>query len=487
MGPASVLQIIFAVCALLTGLTNLWLWRERRTEPAHFWLALAGASVAVICAGKAAIYESATSVEVEIWQRVMFAASAPLIIGLLRFSFCFLGEWHPVVDRIGIAVGAGGAFLALCTPWVIVGPAELREVPGFAQHYLEARMDGVGLALFFTYGALFCWLIWLYGQHLARLEDHALAVFSTLCVFAMLATHDMAVTLRVYSGIYLLGLGYFAFLVSFSGILVRRFVRAGVDVKRWAETLQREVDERTAELRQKEGQLADGERLATLSTLAASCAHELNNPAAYVTSSLNRIAELWKHGREEDEGEFAEILAECREGVERIRTIVGELVALARRSDGERGRIDLCEVVDVALPAARAEARWRVEIVTSLRPVPPVRGDVRLLGQAVIQLLLNGIHAAAGGHAVRPRVGVETSFEDGSVWLVVRDNGPGIPRELRPRLFDPFFPPRSDGDRVGFGLAVTHQIVTSHGGRIDVESDETGTTMVVELPAADGD
>jgi signal transduction histidine kinase len=484
MGPASVLQLVLAVCALLTGATNLWLWRERRNEPSHFWLAVAGASVAAICLGKAFLYETTSSAEAELCQRILFAVSFPLIVGFLRFSFCFLGEWHPAVDRLGIAVGAIGAFLALCTPWVIVGPAELREVPGFAQRYLEARMDPVGHALFFTYGGLFTWLIWLYGQHLARLEEHALSIFSTLCVWAMLATHDMAVTLRLYSGVYLLGLGYFAFLVAFSGILVRRFVRTGIDVERWAETLQREVDERTAELRQKEFQLADGERLATLSTLAASCAHELNNPAAYVTSSLNRIAELWKDGREEDEGEFAEILAECREGVERIRTIVGELVALARRSDGERGQVDLCEVVEVALPAARAEARYRVEIVPALLPVPPVSGDARLLGQAVIQLLLNGIHAAAGGRAARPRVGVETSFEDGSVWLVVRDNGPGIPRELRPRLFDPFFPPRSDGDRVGFGLAVTHQIVTSHGGRIDVESSERGTTMVVELPAA---
>jgi signal transduction histidine kinase len=486
MGPASVLQVVFAVCALLMGATNLWLWRERRKEPAHLWIAIAGLSVAVISMGRAFIYESGSGAESELWQRIMFAASGPLIVGFLRFAFCFLGEWHPVVDRLGIAVGAGGAFLSLCTPWVIAGPADLREVPGFAQRYLEAPMDGVGFALFFAYACLFTWVIWLFGRNLARLEESMLWIFATLCIWVMLATHDMAVTLRLYSGVHLLGFGYFAFLVAFSGMLVKRFVRAGEDVERWAETLQREVDERTAELRRTESQLADGERLATLSTLAASCAHELNNPAAYVTSSLNRIAELWKDGRSaEDEEEFAEILAECREGVERIRTIVGELVALARRSDGERGLVDLCEVVDVALPAVRAEARYRVEIVHTLRPVPPVRGDARLLGQAVIQLLLNGIHAAASGRAARPCIGVETSFEDGSVWLVVRDNGPGIPRDLRPRLFDPFFPPRSDGDRVGFGLAVTHQIVTSHGGRIDVESNDGGTTMVVELPATE--
>jgi signal transduction histidine kinase len=485
MGPASVLQLVFGVVAALAAGAHAWFWRERRSEPAHLWLAVAAAAVAVISFGRAAVYEGTTAAEVELWQRLMFAASAPLIVGFVRFSFCFLGEWHPRVDRASLVLAGAGAFFALATPWVLDGVAHEREVPWLGQRYLEVGLDPLGLVLFFAYGAGFVYLIWLYGQHLGRLDEHAIAIFSTLCVWAMLATNDMAVTLHLYSGVYLLGLGYSAFLVAFSGILMRRFVRQSEDVERWAETLQRLVDERTAELREKEIQLADGQRLATLSTLAASCAHELNNPAAYVTSSLNRLAEIWKRGAPETPGaaeEAEELLAECREGVERIRTIVGELLSLARRSDGERERVDLVAVVDGALPVARSEARFRAEIVTELGPVPPVLGDSRLLGQMVLHLVLNAIQAAASGRSPLPRVGVQTSFEDGSIWLVVRDNGPGIPEELRPRLFDPFR--RVSGDRVGFGLAVTHQIVTSHGGRIDVESGADGTTMVVELPAA---
>jgi signal transduction histidine kinase len=447
---------------------------------------VAAAAVTVISFGRAAVYEGTTAAEIELWQRLMFAASAPLIVGFVRFSFCFLGEWHPRVDRASLVLAAVGAFCALATPWVLDGVAYQREVPWLGQRYLEIGLDPLGLVLFFSYGAGFCYLIWLYGTHLGRLEEHAIPIFSTLCVFAMLGTNDMAVTLHLYSGVYLLGLGYTAFLMAFSAILIRRFVRQGEDVERWAETLQRLVDERTAELREKEIQLADGQRLATLSTLAASCAHELNNPAAYVTSSLNRLAELWKRGPGEgvDAGEAEELLGECREGVERIRTIVGELLSLARRSDGARERVDLVAVVEGALPVARGEARFQAEVVTRLSAVPPVLGDARLLGQVVLHLVGNGIQAAAAGRSPRPRVGVETSFEDGSVWLVVRDNGPGIPEELRPRLFDPFFPRRVSGDRIGFGLAVTHQIVTSHAGRIDVESSAEGTTMIVELPAA---
>jgi len=485
VGPASVLNLGFALLSGAAAASNYWLWRERRSEPAHLWLALAAAAVAGICIGKALVYEATTTAEVVRWQRLQLAAAGPLLIGFLRFSFLFLRAESPVVDRIGVVLGIGVVAASL-TPWAFDGIAHERSVPWLGQHYMELGLGPLGIAFFAAFAALFCWLLVFYGRHLPQVEDNAMGVFAALCLWVMFSIHDMSVTLRLFSGPYLLGLGYAAFLCAFSMILVRRFVRASADVERWAETLQRLVDERTAELRQKEIQLADGQRLATLSTIAASCAHELNNPAAYVTSSLNRLAEIWKRGEEADGGEFDEILGECREGVEHIRKIVGDLVALAQRSDGERARVDLREVVESALPIARNEARYRAEIVTALAPVPPVRGDARLLGQVVIHLVLNGIQAAASGSSPRPRVGVETSFEDGSVWLVVRDNGPGIPAELRPRLFDPFFPGRTEGDRVGFGLAVTHQIVTSHNGRIDVESSDSGTTMIVELPAADG-
>lgn len=483
VGPASVLNLCFALFAALAAGFNFWLWRERRREPGHLWLSLAAASVGFICFGKTMLYEAETTAEIVRWQRLQLAAAGPLMIGFLRFSFRFLRAESRLADRLGLVVGVGVVFASL-SPWTFDGVAHPRSVPWLAQHYREMSLGPVGIAFFACFAGFFCWLIAFYGRHMKRLEDNAMGVFAALCVWVMFSVHDMAVTLRLISGPYILGLGYAAFLSAFSIILVRRFVRASADVEIWAESLQRLVDERTEELREKERQLGDGQRLATLSTLAASCAHELNNPAAYVTSSLNRLAELWKQGAGADAAEVEEILDECREGVAHIRRIVGELVALAQRSDGERERVDLREVVRSALPVARSEARYRAEIVTALAAVPAVLGDARLLGQVVIHLVLNGIQAAASGASPRPRVGVETSFDDGSVWLVVRDNGPGIPPELRPRLFDPFFPGRAEGDGVGFGLAVTHQIVTSHQGRIDVQSSDAGTTMIVELPAA---
>lgn len=480
MGPASVLSLLVAAVVLLSGAVNAWLWRARRGEPAHLWLAVAAAGVAAICVGDAAIYEGASRAEVAPWQRVQFAASAPLIVGFLRFSFRFLRVERPLLDRAGIAIGAGGALLALCTPLVVGETVRAHAVPWLHLRYVQAEVAPLGRALFVLYGGLFAAVIRLYWGNLARVDDHGPAVLGAICVWAVSAVNDMGVALGTYDGPRLIGVGYTAFLWAFSGILLRRFVRSSEELERWAETLQRLVDERTAELRDRELELADGERIATLSTLAASCAHEINNPAAYVTSSLNRLEEIWKReGRPEDD-EFVEILSECRDGVERIRATVGDLLSLAQRSDGRREHLDLTRLAADALAMARREARYRVALVTELRPVPLVLGDRRLLAQVVLHLTVRAIQSAAAGASARPRVSLETSFDDGSVWLVVRDNGRPIPEALRPHVFDPLFA----GGATGLGLAVAHRIVTSHLGRIDLESGAEGTTVVVELPVA---
>jgi signal transduction histidine kinase len=177
-----------------------------------------------------------------------------------------------------------------------------------------------------------------------------------------------------------------------------------------------------------------------------------------------------------------EILLECREGTERVRGIVSDLLSLARRGDGRTDEVDLHEVIASVLPVVRKFARYRAALVTDLRGVPRLRGDARLLGQVVLNLVMNALQAIPEGSAERNRVCISTSLADGAAWLEVSDTGPGIPAEHRARIFDPFFTSKPDG--TGLGLAVTQQIVLRHHGRIHVESDDRGTRMRVEFPAA---
>jgi signal transduction histidine kinase len=102
----------------------------------------------------------------------------------------------------------------------------------------------------------------------------------------------------------------------------------------------------------------------------------------------------------------------------------------------------------------------------------------------VLNLVVNALHSLPENQPEHYVVCIETRFREGMVVLRVQDNGPGIDKEALPHLFDPFAPPRADLGGAEFGLAVTHQLVSRHRGRIDVETSATGTSFTVELPPA---
>lgn len=223
------------------------------------------------------------------------------------------------------------------------------------------------------------------------------------------------------------------------------------------------------------------DKLAALGTLSAGIAHEINNPMAFVTSNLNRLAELWN--KPEEGSDVDEIMAECREGTTRVRDIVSNLLQVTRQSEGRIEPVDLCRVVRQIFPILRQEARFRAQLRAELTPVPPVIGDADLLGQVVLNLTLNALHAIEEGAPSENEVVVSTALEGDRVLLRVRDTGSGIAPEAMPRIFDPFFTTKQSGQGTGLGLAISHRIVSQHRGTIHVESGGRGSLFTVALPA----
>src|SRR5690606_14265868 len=158
---------------------------------------------------------------------------------------------------------------------------------------------------------------------------------------------------------------------------------------------------------------------------AAGVAHEINDPMAFVSSNLNRVEEIWSDP--DEGGDVPEILAECREGLARLRGTVAELLRLARGSSADSLPVDLAEVVSSVLPLVRAETRSGARLECELTPVPAVQGNPGLLAQVALQLLLNAIRAVPVEHAPRHRVHVATRTTGDRVQLVVRDEGPPLP------------------------------------------------------------
>jgi signal transduction histidine kinase len=478
MSLASAFALSAALIVLYVACFHAWIFWQRREEREHLWLAVTAAAIAAYGVAAAMLYSAGSMEEGITWQRVMFLTSCPLLVGFLRFSFAFLDVERPRAARIGLAFAAGVALVLIGSDLVFTGQAVARSAPLFGLHWTESGLSPFGRALMASYFVAFAYLIALYTRHARRGGRDVRTLLVTLCLWCTAGLSDAAVAMGFYEAPYSLAFGYLAIVLGFSSILIRRLLQARTELESLAAGLEEEVETRSEELRRKDLQLARGEQLATVGTLAASVAHEINNPIAFVHSNLNRLGEMWDKDDERDE--VAEILAECREGTERVSSIVSDLLRLARSGDVRTEPVDLHETIAKALPLARGPARRRARLTTRLAGVPRVEGDERLLGQVVLNLVMNALQAIPEGTPETNEVSVSTSLEGGNVRLVVADTGPGIPEELRERIFDPFYTTKNEG--TGLGLAVTHDIVTRHRGSIAVDSSPSGTRMIIELP-----
>jgi len=475
------------VIPLYTALLHGGIWWARRREPAFLAFALSALAMAAIAGGLAAQGLTTSREAAFAWQGAQLAAGAVLMVTFLRWVHLFLGVRRPRIEAAALALGVA-SLAGLAGDVIFSHELELRATLPFHPPAWNAPLRPAGQLLLSGYVLFVVYLCAALGR--ASLRDaHARPVFAAYLAFAGTLLYDAARGARLADGPELLPFGYLGMVVVISATVIRRFVRSLEDAARLADHWHERVEARSAELRRKELQLVHGERLATLGTLAAGVAHEINDPMAFVSSNLNRVEEIWNDARERSD--VPEILAECREGLARLRGTVAELLRLARGSSADSLPVDLAEVVASVLPLVRAEARFGARLECDLTPVPAVEGNPGLLAQVALQLVLNAIRAVPVEQAPRHRVHVATRSEGDRVQLVVRDEGPPLPPELLPHLFDPFASfavdaaARVDGAHGGarLGLAVTHQIVTRHGGRLAVESGAGGTAFTVSLPA----
>lgn len=234
-----------------------------------------------------------------------------------------------------------------------------------------------------------------------------------------------------------------------------------------------------------EAQLIQSEKLAAVGQLVSGVAHELNNPLTSIAGLSEFLLEQKDLGTK-DRGHLRVI----HEQADRAGRIVRNLLTFARKGPAEQARVDLNDVVQRTLVLMSYDLKLKdIALETTLAAdLPAVLGDQHALQQVMLNLLTNAAHAADAHRPVRPPRIQVTTWSDDRVHLRVADSGGGIPDDVVPHLFTPFFTTKEQGSGTGLGLSITYSIVESHGGHITLESPaDSGAAFVVDLPRATAD
>ena len=242
-------------------------------------------------------------------------------------------------------------------------------------------------------------------------------------------------------------------------------------------------------LRELQSHVQIADRMASLGTMAAGVAHEINNPLAYVLANLDYAIETIDAARVRvgPEAQFDDCmaaLADAKSGARRVQKIVSSLKTFSRVDEDARAPIAINDVLETAIQLSMNQLRHSARLVRRFESSPIVFANEGRLAQVFVNLLINAAQAIPDEKRNSATITVRTrvSTKDRAV-VEITDTGAGIPAYVLPRIFEPFFTTKPHGIGTGLGLSICHGIVQALGGSMEVESKVgEGTTFRVTLP-----
>jgi PAS domain S-box-containing protein len=243
---------------------------------------------------------------------------------------------------------------------------------------------------------------------------------------------------------------------------------------------------------QKEAQLTQASKMATLGEMATGVAHELNQPLSAIQIGTDFFKNMIKEGREIPGDEMVLISQQMGDQVARAVGIINHLREFGRKAEIRPEKLDINQPLRGVFTLLSQQLKLRgIEVELNLQEdLPPVMGDSNRLEQVFIDIVINSRDAMeekqrqAGGVDVHNTLTVSSFQENGQVVVTISDTGKGIPHDIKSRIFEPFFTTKEVGKGTGLGLSISYGIVTDYDGNIEVESEEnSGTTFKISFPA----
>jgi signal transduction histidine kinase len=346
------------------------------------------------------------------------------------------------------------------------------------------------------------------GKLEAKIFTFGVAIFSILTIYDIV---------RKTGYLSLMPVGTFIFIMLLGNILFHRFMEnskrlqiyakeledksemleeAKEQLEEYSRTLEQKVEDRTKELREKQAQLVQSSKMASLGSLVAGVAHEINTPVGAVSSmhdTLMRAVDKLKIEIEQNLNEFKDksekissslnVIDDANKviqsGTERVNDIVRRLRSFARLDEAELKEADINEGLDDTLTMIHHEIKHNINVIKNYGDIPVISCFPGRLNQVFLNILINAKQAIQG----KGEIILTTSEKNNKVYVEFQDSGAGIPRESLNKIFDPGFTTKGVGVGTGLGLSICYQIIEDHHGEILVESElGKGTTITVILP-----
>jgi signal transduction histidine kinase len=453
-------------------------WSDQR------WFSLIAFGAAAYAFGNIATSLRLSDATVVAFSHLQIAAVIVQTWAWLRYVDAYTGRHPGRAERLAVSLFLALAVVALIPGLTYDGAVSEHVVPGFSSTYRDAVPTAWGQALFaLALLPSLLVLVRLVSAWRRGLPNGALHAgsFAALLAFGL---NDSLVATSVFPGLYLLDVGFVIPIGAMAFSLTQRFVQDARALHALRDRLEALVEARTGELAETQEALHQAEKLASLGQFAAGVAHEVNNPASVVTSSLSYLEEGLASGHPPPDAHDTTL--EALAAMQRINGLVRRLVDAGRLASVPiaAGTASVRSVIEQSLDDVRARSGDRVAF--QLSGAPDLHAGLRpeVLSQVLSALLHNAAEAIPDGRSGHVTVTAQPA-EDGRIRLEVADDGAGMPPEVLRRAFEPFFTTKGEGKGGGLGLPVARALIESLGGELKLESRPgQGTTATLTLPEA---